>query len=89
MLYPVVALFGMAVQTPLLQHRAGLPFAVALFLGNLASVLLMNYLVPWASLRFSWWLRPSADASRRTEISGTALIVGLYVAAISVFLILS
>ena len=38
MLYPVVFLFGLSVQTPLLIGRAGLPFAVALFIGNVASV---------------------------------------------------
>ena len=39
LLYPVVFLFGLLVQTPLLTGRAGLPFAVALFIGNVVSVL--------------------------------------------------
>jgi antibiotic biosynthesis monooxygenase (ABM) superfamily enzyme len=38
MLYPVVFLFGFYVQTPFLIGRAGLPFAIALFIGNVASV---------------------------------------------------
>ena len=37
MLYPVVFLFGYFVQTPFLIGRAGLPFAGALFIGNVIS----------------------------------------------------
>jgi hypothetical protein len=43
MLYPVVFLFGYFVQNPLLIGRAALPFAVALFIGNVMSVVLLNY----------------------------------------------
>ena len=39
LLYPVVFLFGALVQTPWLIGRAGLPFAVALFIGNVVSIL--------------------------------------------------
>jgi len=46
LLYPVVFLFGLFVQNPLLSVRAGLPFAFALFIGNVVSVVLLNYLVP-------------------------------------------
>ena len=42
LLYPVVFLFGAWVQTPLLMERAGLPFWLALFIGNVVSVLLLN-----------------------------------------------
>ena len=51
LLYPVVFLFGLWVQTPLLIGRAGLPFWLALFIGNVVSVLLLNWLVPWTSTR--------------------------------------
>jgi antibiotic biosynthesis monooxygenase (ABM) superfamily enzyme len=78
MLYPVVFLFGAFVQTPLLIGRAGLLFAIALFIGNVASVLLLNYLVPWTSNRFTWWLQPAGPNSRRIELAGTALLVALY-----------
>jgi antibiotic biosynthesis monooxygenase (ABM) superfamily enzyme len=78
MLYPVVFLFGAFVQTPLLSGRAGLPFAIALFIGNVASVLLLNYLVPWTSNRFVWWLRPAGANQRQIEFAGTAVIVALY-----------
>jgi uncharacterized protein len=49
----VVFLFGVFVQTPYLSGRAGLPFAVALFIGNVASVIILNYLVPWTSNYFA------------------------------------
>ena len=39
LLYPVVFLFGLLVQTPLLMRGIGLPFWLALFIGNVASVL--------------------------------------------------
>ena len=57
-LYPVVFLFSFFVQSPFLSGRAGLPFGAALFIGNVVSVLLLTYLVPWTSERFSWWLQP-------------------------------
>ena len=78
LLYPVVFLFGAFVQTPYLTGRAGLPFAIALFIGNVASVLILNYLVPWSSSRFSWWLQPAGLDPRRIEVAGTALLVALY-----------
>jgi hypothetical protein len=84
-IYPVVFLFGHFVQTPLLTGRAALPFAVALFIGNVASVLLLNYLVPWTSNRFSWWLQPVGANVRRIDIAGTALVVALYTATVLVF----
>ena len=78
MLYPVVFLFGLLVQTPLLIGRVGLPFAIALFIGNVASVMLLNYCLPWMSTRFSWWLQPVDPNQGRTELAGAALIVALY-----------
>jgi antibiotic biosynthesis monooxygenase (ABM) superfamily enzyme len=85
MLYPVVFLFGAFVQTPLLSGRAGLHFAVALFIGNVASVLLLNYLVPWTSNRFSWWLQPAGSNRWQIDLAGTVLVVALYVAMVLVF----
>jgi antibiotic biosynthesis monooxygenase (ABM) superfamily enzyme len=85
MLYPVVFLFGAFIQTPLLTGRAALPFAVALFIGNVASVLLLNYLVPWTSNRFAWWLQPVGANVRRIDIAGTALVVALYAAMVLAF----
>jgi uncharacterized protein len=78
LLYPVVFLFGAWVQTPVLMGKAGLPFWLALFIGNVLSVLLLNWLVPWVSRGFSWWLSPVRDAAGRTSLIGAALVVLLY-----------
>ena len=85
MLYPVVFLFGAFVQTLYLSGRAGLPFAVALFIGNVVSVLLLNYLVPWVSNRFGWWLQPDGGHLRRAEIGGAIVLVVLYALMVLVF----
>jgi uncharacterized protein len=85
MLYPVVFLFGFFVQTPLLIGRLGLPFAIALFLGNVVSVLLLTYLVPWTSNRFAWWLQPKRANDQRTAIAGTAVLLALYGLMVLVF----
>jgi antibiotic biosynthesis monooxygenase (ABM) superfamily enzyme len=77
-LYPIVFLFGLLVQTPLLIGRAGLPFAIALFIGNVASVILLNYVLPWTSTRFSWWLQPAGPAPVLTERAGAGLVIALY-----------
>jgi antibiotic biosynthesis monooxygenase (ABM) superfamily enzyme len=84
-LYPVVFLFGTFVQTPYLTGRAGLPFAIALFIGNVASVLLLSYLVPWTGNRFSWWLQPTGAKARRIDVIGMALVVALYAVMLVAF----
>ena len=78
MLYPVVFLFGAFVADPLLLGRLRLPFAIALFIGNVVSVVLLSYLVPWIGDRLSWWLQPVGRNQWRIEISGTLLLIGLY-----------
>ena len=85
MLYPAVFLFGYFVQTPLFIDRAHLPFAVALFLGNVVSVLLLTYLVPWVSERFSWWLQSTGANARRINAAGTAVLLALYAVMVLVF----
>ena len=85
LLYPVVFLFGLLVQTPLLMGRAGLPFWLALFIGNAASVLLLNWLVPWTSRGFGWWLSPPRDPGGRISIAGGVLIIALYAGSLFVF----
>ena len=74
MLFPVVFLFGHFVQVPLLQVRLGIPFAVALLIGNIVGVVLLNWLVPWASGRFAWWLSPPAGAPTSRDAAGAAVI---------------
>ena len=85
LLYPVVFLFGGWVQTPILMGKAGLPFWLALFIGNVVSVLLLNWLVPRVSNSFGWWLAPTRGADRWTSLSGAALILLLYAAWLLLF----
>jgi len=85
MLYPVVFLFGLWVQTPWLMKAAGLPFWLALFIGNIASVLLLNVLVPRASGLLDWWLNPSGGRKTRTTLLGAALIITFYGVCMLIF----
>jgi antibiotic biosynthesis monooxygenase (ABM) superfamily enzyme len=78
MLYPVVFLFGTWVQTPFLMGKAGLPFWLALFIGYVVSVLLLNWLVPAVSRSFAWWLAPVRHEGGRTSLAGAALVLMLY-----------
>jgi uncharacterized protein len=83
-LFPVVVLFNRWVQTPLLIEHWNAPSLVALFIGNAASVTLLSLIVPWASRRLDWWLRASG-AESKTELSGAALVVGIYALCLLVF----
>ncbi|HUA77537.1 MAG TPA: antibiotic biosynthesis monooxygenase [Acetobacteraceae bacterium] len=85
LLYPVVFLFGLAVQTPLLMGLAGMPFWLALFVGNVVSVVLLNWLVPWVSGFFGWWLAPSRKAGVWIDAGGGAFIVVLYALLLLIF----
>jgi uncharacterized protein len=84
-LYPVVFLFGMLVQGPVLTNVMHMPFWLALFVGNLASVLLLSRLAPWTSARFLWWLRPAAGDVQRIDRRGTAIVIALYALSLLVF----
>jgi len=86
LLYPVVFLFSTFVQAPLLTGRAHLPFAMALFIGNIVTIVLLNYLVPWTSLRFSWWLAPKGPHSRQLQVAGLALVIAIYALMLAAFL---
>jgi antibiotic biosynthesis monooxygenase (ABM) superfamily enzyme len=84
MLYPVVFLFGAWFQGPLLSAR-GVPFWLALFIGNVASVVLLSRLVPWVSRRFDWWLAPRGTATLRTNLLGAGVVIGVYVVSLLIF----
>jgi antibiotic biosynthesis monooxygenase (ABM) superfamily enzyme len=88
LLYPVVFLFGAWVGTPLLSQRAGLPFWLTLFIGNVVSVTLLNWLVPWASRRLAWWLRSPSRVDDKVNLAGTAVVLGLYGIALAAFALL-
>ena len=77
MLYPAVFLLNVVVQRPLLSDH-GVPFWLALFVSNTGCVILLNWLVPWASRRFRWWLGPRSSGKLRINLMGTALVIGLY-----------
>ena len=86
MLYPVVFLWGVFIGTPILSEKLGMPLAVALFIGNIASVALTGYLVPWVAERFGWWLgRADGKAATRTSILGAAMIAAMYAIMVLVF----
>ena len=84
-LYPVVFLFGYFVQTPLLQERLGLPFYLALFFSNVASVTILTWLAPWLGAQFGWWLRPAGHESVGSTLLGIAAIVALYALCLLIF----
>jgi uncharacterized protein len=84
-LYPVVFLFGMLVQQPLLIDRIRMPFWLALFVGNVVSVVLLNWLVPWANKGLGWWLQPAGQASMKTHILGASVVVGVCAAWLFAF----
>ena len=88
LLYPVVFLFGTFVQTPLLSNWMGLPFAIALFAGNVVSIIILNYLVPWTSTRFSWWLEPAHAHRTKIDIVGMALVSALCLLLVVAFWLL-
>lgn len=82
-LYPVVFLWGFFISEPLLlQH--GVPFWLALFVGNLVSTQFLGWwAVPFAFRRFGWWLAPKPGLKR--DILGYGLLVALYALSMAVF----
>ena len=86
MLYPIVMLFGIFIGTPFLDRTLHLPFAVALFLGNVVSVVLTGFLVPWIAGHFSWWLRPAPERKLQLNLLGGAILLATYAAMVFLFL---
>jgi len=89
MLYPVVFLFGKYVQAPFLMGWAHIPFWAALFIGNIASVVLLNWLVPWSCTALAWWLNPPRLEPLRVDAMGTALLIALYAVLLMIFCLIS
>ena len=85
MLYPVVFLFGLFVDRPLLGGQLHLPFWLALFIGNVVSIILLNWLVPWTGKRFQWWLRPAGADGQRIDLTGAAIIIAIYALCLAAF----
>ena len=85
LLYPIVFLWGVYAGTPILQNKLNLPFAVNLFIGNIFSVGLTGFLVPWAANRLTWWLQPAPGSEWRMSLLGAGMIMVLYAAMVFVF----
>ena len=84
LLYPIVFLWGVWVGTPLLQNAWNVPWAVNLFIGNIFSVLLTGFMVPWVANRMGWWIFPKANRLQ-ANLMGAALICAIYAASILIF----
>jgi antibiotic biosynthesis monooxygenase (ABM) superfamily enzyme len=84
-LYPTVFLWGLLIGTPLLTKTLKLDFPVALFIGNVVSVLITARLVPWAANRMRWWLAPAEDRRAAVDLQGAGLLVVVYAVLILVF----
>ncbi len=84
-LYPVVFLFGYFVQNPILMGQLGMPFFLALFTANLASVVILNWVAPWVSGRFGWWTQPAGSETGQRTLRGIVIVVGLYALLLLIF----
>jgi uncharacterized protein len=88
LLYPIVFLFGNYVMSPYLLGWARLPFPVALFTSNVVSIVILNYLVPWTSKHFTWWLQPKGKDIRQTDIKGYLLLAAACAVLVTAFTLL-
>jgi antibiotic biosynthesis monooxygenase (ABM) superfamily enzyme len=84
LLYPIVFLWGVIVGTPLLANALHMPFAIALFVGNIFSVGMTGFMVPWVANRMGWWLNPKANVVR-ANLLGAVLICVIYAVCVVVF----
>jgi len=81
-LYPIVML-ELLFLNPLTRS---LGMAESTFIGNALSVAVTRFLLISLALRaFEWWLLPRPNDSLRVEVTGIALIVGLYALSMAVF----
>ena len=85
LLYPIVFLFGVFVATPLFTNKLALPFAISPLFGNIVSVGLTGFLVPWVANRFGWWLQPTASRPLLTHLLGAGIILALYAVMVVAF----
>ncbi|HEY4165149.1 MAG TPA: antibiotic biosynthesis monooxygenase [Reyranella sp.] len=87
LLYPIVFLWGFYIGTPLLADKLHLPFAVNLFIGNIFSVALTGFLVPWtANHPLAWWLRPkNPRQALGVHLLGAAIVCAIYAGCVWAF----
>lgn len=83
-LYPTVVLLSKSLSPAL--SRIGIGSAAAIFVGNVISVALLQWvLVPAASRPFRRWLDPIDGASTRTSLAGSAVVLAGYALSLLVF----
>jgi len=83
-LYPLVFLFGVVVQTPLMTNN-GVPYWLALFVSQIFSVLVLNWLVARSARRFGWWLSPQSQSVARINVIGAGVVIGIYAVCLLAF----
>ena len=84
MLYPIVFLWGYLIDVPFIQGRAGIPFWLALFIGNIFSTQLLGWwAAPWIFKVFGWWMPSTAPASR--QVAGYAILAVLFVLSMAAY----
>lgn len=82
-LYPIVFLWGYCVGGPVLD-RHGVPFWLALFIGNVVSTQLLGWwAVPAIFKVFAWWLKPVRGAGR--DLLGFGIVFLLYAASMALY----
>lgn len=84
LLYPIVFLWGVSVGTPILQDQVNMPWALNLFIGNIVSVLLTGFMVPWVANHMGWWMFPKGNVLR-ANVLGALLLCAIYATCIFVF----
>ncbi len=85
-LYPVVFLWSVWFGLPILAARLQMNFPLALFIGNVFSVSMTAFLVPWtARYVLPWWFASSPGAASRTSILGAVTVLAAYAAMVFVF----
>lgn len=81
-LYPIVCIEILY----LMRYLSGLPVALANFIGNAISVVLVAYVtMPLLVRAMDWWLFPKPEASAKTNLIGAGLIAALFVIEIALF----
>ncbi len=85
LLFPVVVIFNVLVQTPLFVERWGFPPLLALFIGNAVSVTVLSLTVPGVSRRLGWWLN-ARGSDLKIELGGAAIVVAIYALCLLVFM---
>src|SRR5262245_12907079 len=84
LLYPIVFLWGVWVGTPILQNQMNMPWALNLFIGNIFSVALTGFMVPWVANHMGWWMNPKANVLR-ANLLGAVLVCAIYALSIWIF----